>query len=194
MRNKFFWALPLVFSLALSASGQNSPMDQVQALKDSIPQDQQDSILQGILGKGSTSGKKTDQKLKTPETINQKPGQEEKGKKKETFDERVLRQNEEDPELRPDDTVMLELTPLEDMCRGLPVGPNAQTNNNGGLLANGLPQNQTLPPFDLNSLTGSSAVASSAGIPGLSSLNQSNGVNPATIVVFDYNRCRRQAE
>jgi len=189
MRGRVFWALLLVFSLTLSASGQNSPLDQVQALKDSLSQDQQDSILQSILGKGSTIGKKTDQKLKTPETVYPLPGDVEKEKKKETFDGRVLRQSEEDPELRPDDTVMLEMTSLEDMCRGLPVGPNAQNNNNNGLLPNGVPNNQVVP--DLNSLT---TGASAAAIPGLSSLNQSNGVNPNTIIIFDYNRCRRQAE
>jgi hypothetical protein len=107
MRNRFFWALLLGFSLILSASGQNSPMDQVQALKDSLSGDQQDSILQNVLGKGNTNGKKTDQKLKTPETVYPKSGEEDKAKKKETFDERILRQSEEDPELRPDDTVML---------------------------------------------------------------------------------------
>jgi protein involved in polysaccharide export with SLBB domain len=186
MRNRFFWAPLLALSLALSASGQNSPMDQVQALKENLSPDQQDSLLQGVLGgKGNTSGKKTDQKLKTPETIYPKTGVEEKGKKKETYDGRVLRQNEEDPELRPDDTVMLEIIPVEEMCRGLPGGANAQRTPGGS-------SGQALP-LDLSSLTGSTGAPSGAAAA-LSPLGQSNAVNPSTLITFDYNRCRRQTE
>src|SRR5580658_1151442 len=89
MRSRFLWALLLVFSVGLTASAQNSATDQIQALKDSLSPDQQDSILQGVLGKGNQNGKKTDQKLKTPDTV--LPKGDEKNKKKETFDGRILR-------------------------------------------------------------------------------------------------------
>jgi hypothetical protein len=111
MRSRILGALLLVFSVGLTASAQNSTQDQIQALKDSLSPDQQESILQGVLGKGNTSGKKTDQKLKTPETVY--PTTQESNKKKETFDGRILRQLDEDPELRNEDTVMIELTSLE---------------------------------------------------------------------------------
>jgi polysaccharide biosynthesis/export protein len=182
--------LLLVFSVGLTASAQNSPQDQIQALKDSLSPDQQESILQGVLGKGSTSGKKTDQKLKTPETVY--PTTQESNKKKETFDGRILRQFDEDPELRADDTVMIEMTSLEEMCRGLPFGVPGQNNNPNNPNTPGA--NAAVPGVDLSALTGANGANGTSGALGIPGLNQQNTVNPNTITVFDYNRCRRRAE
>src|SRR5208282_5916957 len=114
MRTRFFGGLLLVLSMALSASAQTPTADQLQALKDSLSPDQQSSILQGVLGKGNGTGKKTDQKLQTPETIRPSPDLLDNVRK--TRDGRILRQFDEDPELRADDSVVVEMTSLDDMC------------------------------------------------------------------------------
>jgi len=110
MRSRVFGALLVMLSVGLSASAQNS--DQLQALKDSLSPDAQSSILQEVLGKGGESGKKTDQKLKTPETVLQSRELLDSTKRGKTLDDRTLRRLLEDPELRPDDTVMIEMTPV----------------------------------------------------------------------------------
>jgi hypothetical protein len=123
--------LLLCFSFGLTASAQTS--DQIQSLKDSLSSDQQDSLLQGVLGnKGNGTNTKSDKKLQTPETV--KPRSEEmkdftKPQEK-TRDGRILRQFDEDPELRPDDTVMIEMTPVEDICNRYGLGPNSPNNAN----------------------------------------------------------------
>ena len=195
MRSRFLGALLLAVSLGLTASAQNnSAQDQLQALKDSLSSDQQDSILQNFLGgKGNASGKKVDQKLKTPDTIQPKGQADETAKKKSTYDGRILRQSDEDPELRPDDSVMIELNSLEEMCRGIPFN-NPQNNNPNN--PNATPgSGSVISPLDLNAFTGAAATAGSqSGNNGLSVLNGTNTVNPNTNIVFDYNRCRRHAE
>jgi len=69
MRGRYLGALLVLLSVGLAASAQTPTADQLQALKDSLPSDQLDTLLQSVLGKGSASGKKVDQKLKTPETV-----------------------------------------------------------------------------------------------------------------------------
>ncbi len=197
MRSRFLPVLLLLaLALGLTASAQNSSStDQIQALKDSLSGDQQDSILQNFLGgKGGTNGKKSDQKLKNPETILPKMETKVILPRKETYDGRILRQGDEDPELRAEDTVMIELTTLDEMCHGLPF---ANQRNNNGNNPSGLPGASTsVPPIDLNALTGAAAEASSASsLAGLSNpLGNSTAVNPNTIITFDYNRCRRHGE
>src|SRR5271156_5068176 len=115
MRTRFLGGLVLALSLGLAASAQTPSADQLQALKDSLSPDQQSSILQGVLGKGNGTGKKTDEKLKTPETV--QPSLEMLEKPKKTRDGRFLRESDEDPELRADDTIMVEMTTLEDICK-----------------------------------------------------------------------------
>src|SRR6266403_3077410 len=118
MRNKFLRAAAVLLSIGLASSVHPQTPDTLQALKDSLSPDQQSSILQNVLGKGGDqSGKKTDQKLETPETVLPKVDETRdlvhRIKKQETYDNRVLRQMDEDPELRADDTVLIELTPFE---------------------------------------------------------------------------------
>src|SRR5579863_3618989 len=119
MRSRLLGAVLVLLSIGLTASAQNQNEDPVQALKDSLSPDQQNSILQGVLGKGTGTSKKTDSKLSTPETVQSKTSRaqdlldEKQGK---TRDGRILRQLNEDPELRADDTVLIDLTPLDDVC------------------------------------------------------------------------------
>src|SRR5277367_777290 len=131
MRTRFLGVLPLVLSMGLAASAQTPTPDQLQALKDLTP-DQQSAILQGIKGNGT--GTKTDPRLKTPETVRPSPDLLDNARK--TRDGRILRQSDEDPELRADDSVTVELTSLEDMCsRNRESAQNYNDNRNGS--ANG---------------------------------------------------------
>jgi hypothetical protein len=122
--------------MALSASAQTPTADQLQALKDSLSPDQQSSILQGVLGKGNGTGKKTDPRLKTPETVQQSQDLLDNARK--TRDGRILRQFDEDPELRPDDSVIVEMTSLDDMCnRSRNGAQNFNGNSNSNSNSNG---------------------------------------------------------
>ena len=89
------------------AVAQTPTADQLNALK-SMPKDQQDALIQSVLGKGDGTGTKTDSKLSMPQTVQPKTDQSNellnKLKKGKTLDDRTLRQVDEDPELRPDDT------------------------------------------------------------------------------------------
>jgi protein involved in polysaccharide export with SLBB domain len=98
------------------AAAQVPSQDQLDALKN-LPQDQQSQLLQSVLGKGSSSGnnQKTDKQLSMPETVQPTAGQQDALRPKKTADGRTLRQPNEDPELRPDDSVILELTPIEEI-------------------------------------------------------------------------------
>ena len=60
MRSRLLGALLVMLSVGLTASAQTQ--DQLQALKDTLSPDSQSSILQGVLGKGDGTGKKTDNK------------------------------------------------------------------------------------------------------------------------------------
>ena len=53
--------------------------------------------------------------------------------RRKTPDGRILRQSNEDPELRADDSVLIEMVPLDDMCTGVPCNyqTNSNNNNNG---------------------------------------------------------------
>ena len=90
--------------------------DQLNIFK-SLTQDQQDALLQSVLGKGDATSKKSDSQLNSPETVDKKNdrtgergSETERGK---TIDGRTLRNADEDPELRADDYVLIDLTPVE---------------------------------------------------------------------------------
>src|SRR5580658_9069600 len=109
MRSRLFWAFLVMFSAGLTASAQTTS-DPLQALKDTLTGgDQQGSILQGVLGNGNGTGKKTDKKLESPETILPPANEDLTEKNIKTRDGRILRQLNEDPELRADDTLMIEM-------------------------------------------------------------------------------------
>ena len=75
MRTRPLCALLAALSIGLAGSTQSQNSDTLQALKDSLSSDQQGSILQQVLGKGGSSGKKSDQKLDTPDTVRRKNGE-----------------------------------------------------------------------------------------------------------------------
>jgi polysaccharide biosynthesis/export protein len=191
MRSSWLGAALVLLSLALSSSVRSQTDDTIQALKDSISPDQQNSILQGVLGKGNGSDKKTDQKLNTPETVQQKNNQEQQllnEKKEKTRDGRILRQSNEDPELRGDDTVLIDVTFLDDICRRYGLGIGTLNSGNGSN-----PNNGTSAPNPLSGLNpGSTAsgLAAANGIAGLNGANANNGANNTNSNnIYDLTRC-----
>jgi polysaccharide biosynthesis/export protein len=193
MRGRYLAAFLLTLSMALAASAQQQSQDQLQALKDTLSPDDQQTLLQGVLGKGNGTGQKSDAKLKTPETVGRKPEQMKdiiKPQEK-TRDGRILRQYGEDPELRADDTVMIEMTALDAICNRNGIVPGGQTNatENPPNVGTGVPggANAVNPQSALNALSGAS------GISGLAGANGATGNEGATAnvpkVAFDYTRC-----
>jgi polysaccharide export outer membrane protein len=182
MRTRFLGVLLLVLSMGLAASAQTPTPDQLQALKDLTP-DQQNAILQGIKGNGT--GTRTDPRLKTPETVQPSPELLDKAKK--TRDGRLLRQADEDPELRADDSVMVEITSLDDICSRNPNGAQSyNSNRNNG--ANGSSNaNASNGLNGVNALNGTGAV-------GANGTNGSNSTSTTLDSGFDFIRCRRLSE
>ena len=105
-----------------TAAGAQTPapsQDQLNIFKNLTPE-QQDALLQGVLGKGDGTNKKSDSQLESPETVqkkNDRTGRSGKGtnetRNDKTIDGRTLRNSDEDPELRADDYVLIDLTPVE---------------------------------------------------------------------------------
>jgi protein involved in polysaccharide export with SLBB domain len=130
-------AIALILFGALVAAQTPSPsQDQLNILKN-LTQDQQDSLLQSVLGRGNGTNKKTDSQLESPETVkkNDRTGErDEQANGDKTKDGRTLRKSDEDPELRADDTVLIDLTPIElDKDGNLVVhSPGNQTGQAGG--------------------------------------------------------------
>jgi protein involved in polysaccharide export with SLBB domain len=157
MRSRFLRAAIVLISMGVASSAQTQTADQIQALKDTLSPDQQSSLMQGVLGKGDGTGKKSDKKLDTPETVLPRTNESRDGvhrlKREETFDGRVLRQMDEDPELRADDTVLIELTPIDLVSSGNASGVqnglngNPSTNSNTGNNASSI----NAPPGPTNS-------------------------------------------
>jgi polysaccharide export outer membrane protein len=111
-------AIALILIGAVVAAQTPTPsQDQLNIFKN-LPQDQQDALMQSLLGKGDGTNKKSDSQLDSPETVqkkNDRTGEREKEREKneKTNDGRTLRNSDEDPELRADDTVLIDLTPAE---------------------------------------------------------------------------------
>jgi len=115
MRSRFLAVSALLLSLGIGASAQTPTPDQLNALKN-LPQDQQDALMQNVLGKTDSAGRKIDPKLSTPQTVVPKTNESLDAfnkKRDKTRDGRVLRLPNEDPELRADDTVLIDLTPFQ---------------------------------------------------------------------------------
>ena len=78
-------------------------------------------LRKASLGKTDANGRKIDPKLSTPQTIRSKNsdlnGEYNQRDPDKTRDDRTLRIQDEDPELRADDTVLIDLTPVRDFMR-----------------------------------------------------------------------------
>ena len=134
MRNRFICAAALVLAIGLASIAHPQTPEQLQAMKDNLTPEQQNALLQNGLGKSDGTGKTTDKKLATPDNSSNgtdSTRQTDQTKKHETFDGRILRQFDENPELRAGDMVLIDLAPLygED---GSPIVQNNSGGNNGG--------------------------------------------------------------
>ncbi len=137
MRIKFSGFTLAAILVGAVAVAQTPTADQLNALK-SLPKDQQDALLQSVLGKGDGTGTKSDSKLSMPQTVQPKSDQSAESLNKlkgKTSDGRTLRQLDEDPELRADDTVLIDLTPADryrDNTSNYPSGANNTSGNDAG--------------------------------------------------------------
>jgi polysaccharide export outer membrane protein len=144
MRSRFVRIAAALLSLALASSVHTQNSDPLQAIKDTLGSDQGSSLIQNVLGKGDGTGKRADKKLENPDdsTLQQATDGMDPVhhvKKQETFDERVLRQSDEDPELRPDDSILIELTPVELAAVADAANNQNNANGNGVVVPNGFP-------------------------------------------------------
>ena len=108
-----FFSLLLV---ALTALAQSLAPEQLNALKN-LPPDQQNALMRGALGgKGDGTGRKVDPQLETPQSVQpdydalDAKRREERNK---TIDGHQLRISDEDPELRADDSILIDLKPID---------------------------------------------------------------------------------
>ncbi len=117
-----------------AAVAQTPTPDQLNILR-SLPQDQQDSLIQSVLGGGKSdgTGRQTDSKLNMPETVDEhgeRLNNSRYGKEQKTADGRTLRLSDENPELRPFDYVLIDLSPVELAPRdGSTVAPAGSPTN-----------------------------------------------------------------
>src|SRR3984885_14644397 len=212
MRNRILGVLAVMFAAALTASAQTTTTDPVQALKDTLGSGQQGGLIQDILGQGQNNDKKTDKKLESPQSVQPVPNEKDIIEKDiKTRDGRTLRQFNEDPELRADDSVTIELRPVDDVCVRYNLGPEAlqnlannQNNPPGGPIA----APGASPDNPLGALTAAAGAASAAGpnrltglsvtnsIGGISGANQNQNIpNPtASNNWFDLTRCPLSTE
>jgi polysaccharide biosynthesis/export protein len=197
MRSKSLRALLVLLSISLTASVHSQTEDPIQALKDSLTNGQQGSgsVLQGVLGTDS-SGKKTDKKLNTPETIQQQKSTQtmdlfDKANKEKTRDGRVLRQVNEDPELRADDTVLIEMSSVDDICERYGNSSGGQPGSNNGNNTN----SGSTGGSSVNSLSaltggnGSSAISGIGALAGASGTNGNNANSNNSNNSYDLTRC-----
>jgi polysaccharide biosynthesis/export protein len=195
MRSRSLGALLVLLTIGVAGSAQSQSQadDPIQALKDSLSGDQGSSLLQSVLGgKGGDAGKKTDSKLNTPETVQSKseraPSDKNKAKLQMSADGRILRQRGEDPELRADDTVLIDLTSLDDVCNRNGNGTESDNNNNNnnatGPVSGAGASASTDTLSKLSALTGGGGLS---GLDALSGNNNANGANSNSSI--DLSRC-----
>jgi polysaccharide biosynthesis/export protein len=107
-----------IFLILIGAfAGAQSPTQDPLSLLKNLTQEQQDALMQSVLGKGDGTNRKTDSQLNTPETVQKKNdrtgGVDSQTNRDKTIDGRTLRRFDEDPELRAGDSVLIDLTPVE---------------------------------------------------------------------------------
>jgi len=192
MRSRSLGALLVLLTMGVAGSAQSQSQadDPIQSLKDSLSGDQGSSLLQSVLGgKGGDAGKKTDSKLNTPETVLPKseraPSDKNKAKLQLSADGRILRQRGEDPELRADDTVLIDLTSLDAACNRNGNGTESDNNNNATGPVSGAGASASTDTLSkLSALTGAGGLS---GLDALSGASNANGASSNSSV--DLSRC-----
>jgi protein involved in polysaccharide export with SLBB domain len=188
MRSRFLTVALVLLSLGIGASAQTPSNGELDALKN-LPPDQQDALLQSLSGKGNTAITKTDPRLTNPQTIQPKTDQTTdltgKYPKDKTKDGHVLRMPDEDPELQADDTVLIDLTPLD-----IKRKENAQNYANGNNAAANANQLNNIGVNGANNPLGPNGVPNpndnTNGRTGTNNLNRRNN--------YDYGRVKQDEE
>lgn len=205
MRSSLFWAPVILVTAALTASAQTTT-DPLQVLKDTLGGGNgAGNILQDVLGTGSQNGKKTDKKLEAPDTMRQAPDQKDITEKDiRTRDGRILRQVNEDPELRPEDSVLIEMRSIDNVCARYNLGPNALQNTSGNGLnsasGGGLPGSSQAG--GLGALNAAASAAGAGSFPGVNGVTGGGGIgglgqsnpNAANYNWLDLSRCPLPSE
>jgi protein involved in polysaccharide export with SLBB domain len=181
MKHRFLVFSLVLFSLVFGVPAQPQTADQLNQFKN-LPQDQQDALMQTLTGKGGSSATtKTDPRLSTPQTVQPKasdmPDEQGRYRRDKTLDGRTLRQSDEDPELRADDSVLIDLTPVALSKKFLtrnPVGSDSGTNDNNASIVASTPQ--------------ANGLANTFG----ASQGGNNGMNPPEREGSDFGRIKEQ--
>jgi polysaccharide export outer membrane protein len=142
-------AAGILILIGALAGAQSPTQDPLSLLKNLTP-DQQDALVQSVLGKGDGTNKKSDSQLNAPETVQKKNdrtgGLDTQTDRNKTLDGRTLRRLDENPELRAGDFVLIDLTPVEFSLREgnltAPVGAGTNAPGQAGAIA-GLPAGAT---------------------------------------------------
>ena len=117
-KRKHFCRLLVAAALVLasaSTSAQVPTPEQLNALK-TLPADQQQQLIQSVLGKNDGTNRKVDPKLDMGDRNdeqNDRLRELQEAEKNKTVDGRMLRRSREDPELRAFDSVLIDLTPYD---------------------------------------------------------------------------------
>jgi protein involved in polysaccharide export with SLBB domain len=171
--------LLILIGAVAGAQSPGSTPDPLSLLKN-LSQDQQDALMQSVLGKNDGTNRKTDSQLNTPETVQRKndrtgtaEGDTTTRNRDKTIDGRMLRKMDEDPELRAGDTVLIDLTPVEITLK------DSNTIAPGGAGANATGQTGAT-----GSLPAGAANASSA----LSGINSASSNNKRSTEASDFGR------
>jgi polysaccharide biosynthesis/export protein len=164
--------LVLIGALAGAQSPSSTP-DPLSLLK-GLSQDQQDALMQSVLGTGNGTTKKTDSQLSTPETVQKKNDRTggmglDTPDRNKTLDGRNLRRTDENPELRAGDTVLIDLTPIEFTLRegilNAPAGTGTNAAGQAAALGN-------LPPGAANAAANASNANAASALSGLNDANK----------------------
>jgi polysaccharide export outer membrane protein len=194
------WFALIAIVMGAVAIAQTPTADQLNALK-SLPSEDQNALIQGVLGKSDGTGTKSDPKLRVPQTVQPKRDEfiDSSGKiiKLQTSDGHTLRQPYEDLELRADDTVLIDLTPIDAECvdygaNNLNGALNAANGNQNTNIANGNYGNRVIPCYAGNGNSANAATNSNNFNNGNSRNNRNAGSNGATGGNADYGRIQSE--
>src|SRR5450631_1619676 len=187
MRRRLLAVSLMLLSLGIGASAQTPTADQLNQLKNLTPE-QQDALMQTLSGRSTGAVTKTDQKLSVPQTVQPKTDQTDlsgKYPRDKTKDGRTLRLSDEDPELRADDTVLIDLTPLDmrnkNNSQNYPNGNNASGNGTGVNGVNGI---NGINGADVN------GAAAGGGVNGADNTNKAGTRNLGSKNNYDYGRVK----
>jgi protein involved in polysaccharide export with SLBB domain len=179
----------LVTGTIAGAQTSTSSSDPMSALKN-LSGDQQDSLLQSVLGKTDGTGRKVDPRLAEPDSqLKNSQMTDRQGKPfvRKTADGRILRIQDEDPELRADDTILIDLTPLEFNHKD-----NGANNANGGGSAGANAAGSAAAAAAVSAIPGAADAVNAATGAGAVPGAPGTGINKQANVPIDFGRIQSE--